>query len=469
MSNLANQVYQLLNTMQPSEKSYVKKTFSSNEKNMSQLFNDINKCDQFEKKAFLKRYKNRPYMKYLSQNCNYLLKSITRSLIDYNGQNLTEINIMNRLSSISLMVKRGMLSDCFQKIDKEIELALTYQYYEYGYKLVKLKERYYKMYLLQDFDYEEHKILANQKKFFIEQLQLIDDLELLCKAMSNKQLSKSQKLDLVKEKFKGFGFGDDEKFKVEISLLSKVNFNYIKYKVSELKDKPQLKYLKQSLIDFDNKSFLKEIYFENYILIVANYFDGLIIAKKFDLFFDLYNKYTLELKSFPKWNTMKTSPLYYIIEYFTFIKACLFSKRCNNAVNKANEYQQIVSKTNKKLAISYISHAVKLNATVFFNNGKISKTLDAIELLNAEKGIKTQYFCKVLQILCHYKLDNLLLVESLVNSLASSLRKHKKAAMLEDFLQLKKCLLRKDCEQLQELKYLPYINVSVLKSKPCIL
>jgi len=463
MSNLANQVHQLLNTMQPAEKSYVKKTFSANEKNMSLLFNDLNKCEQFEKKAFVKRHKKRPYMKYLSQNCNYLLKSITKSLIDYNVQNSTEINIMNRLSSISLMVKKGMFSDCFQKIDKEIELALTYQYYEYGYKLIKLKERYYKIYMLKEPNYKEHHALAIQKKFFIEQLQLIDDIELLSKAMSNKQLSKFQKLDLVKTKFEEFGFCSNEKLKDETALFVKINFNYIKYKVSQLNNKPDLKCLKQSLIDFDNLAFLKEIYFENYILIIANYFEGLIINEKFDLFFELYNKYTSELKSFAKWNTMKTSPLYYVIEYFTFIKACLFSKRCNNAVKKANQYQQIIKESNKALANSYISHAVKLNATVFFNNGNIDKTLDAIDLLKSDKSIKTQYFYKMMQMLCHYKLDNLLLVESLANSLSISLRKHKKCAMLKDFLKLKKCLLHNDCEQLEELKYLPYINVGALK------
>lgn len=464
MSNLAHQVHQLLNTMLPAEKSYVKKTFSANEKNMSQLFDDLNKCVQFERKLFLRRYKNRPYMKYLSQNCNYLLKSITKSLIDYNVQNLTEINIMNRLSSISLLVKKGMFSACFQKIDKEIELALTYQYYEYGYKLIKLKERFYKIYLLQKLDHKEHFALVSQKKFFIKQLQLIDDLELLCTALSNAELSKSQKLNLVKEKFKEFDFLTKDQLPGETPLLVKTNFNYIKYKVSELNGEPELKYLKQNLIEFDNLAFLKAIYFENYTLNIANYFEGLIINEKFDLFFNLYDKYANELKSFAKWDTMQTSPLYYIIEYFFYIKACLFSKNCKHAIDKVNQYQEIINGTNNKAAGSIGLYAVKLNATVFFNNGYFSKALDAIELLQNDKKIKTQYFYRLMQILCHYKLDNQILVHSLINSLTIFLRKHNKKGMLKDFLQLKKCLLQRDCNKFEQLKYLPYVNLNTLKN-----
>jgi len=465
MKSVAYQIHELLNTMNPTEKSYVKKTFSANQKNMSQLFDDLNKCDHFNKKTFIKQYNNRPYIKYLSQNCNYLLKSITKSLIDYNSENLTEINIMSRLSSISLLVKKGMFSACLQKIEKEIELAISYQYFEYGYKLIKLKERFYKIYLLKVFNYEEHIVLAAKKKFFIEQLQLIDELDLLSIALSNESMATIEKIKLVKKKFTELKFCGLEQLPDNMPLKAKISFNYIKYQFSKLEGKPKLKYLKQSLIDFDNLSFLKGIYFENYVKAIANYFKGLLIDKEFDLFFELYEKYIKELKTFSKWKTMRTSPFYYIIKYFAFIEASVFAKCTKKAIKKANRYMQIINKTHNKLKDSFVSHAVYLNATVFFNNGYINETLDAIALLQNDKRIETRYFYKVMQILCHYKLDNMMLVNSLSNSLANCLRKSNKSVMLKEFLNLKKCLLDIDCHKFDNLKFLPYSDLDILKVK----
>lgn len=464
MSSIALQISELLNTLDPAEKSYVKKTFGTNEKYMSQLFNDLNKCAQFDKKTFHNQHKKRSYMKYLTQNCKYLFKRITKSLIDYNTDNLTEINIMARLSTISLLVKKGMFSACLQKIDKEVNLAETFEYYEYGYKLIKLKERFYKFYLIKEFSYEEHKALAEKKQFFIQQLQLIDELELLTAAMENTNLLNEEKLALIKETFTKLDLLTLENLPGTAPLLTKNSFNYILYKISLFKEAPNLEHLKQSLKDFDNKSFLKKIFFETYVGCITRYFEGLISNKQYDLFFNEYEKYMIELKNHTKWKTMKTSPIYYTTKYYFFIRASVEAKQSGNAVKKAVRYQQVITKTNAKLTDSFIMNAVYYNAHVFYNSGYLNETLDAIELLKKHKNIKARYFFKVMQILCHYKLGNIMLVDSLSNSLVACLRKHHKTTRLKDFLKLKKCLLHQDCEKLDELKFLPYLDLNTLKT-----
>lgn len=466
MSNTANQIHELLNTMNPTEKSYVKKTFKTNEKNMSLLFDDLNKCDEFNKNTFLTRNKKRPYMKYLSQNCSYLLKSITKSLIDYNTENLTEINILARLSSISLLVKKGMISACLQKIEREIELAEKYQYYEYGYKLVKLKERFYKIYLLKEFCYSEHVIFSEKKKFFIQQLQLIDELELLSIAMFNIDLPVEEKLNLAKQKFKELNIDDKKELPAAAPLLAKTIFNFIQYKISELQGKPTLKYLKESLIDFDKKEFLKEIYFENYVLCISTYLSGIIANEQFELFFQEYEKYHVDLKGFSKWKTMNTSPVYHIIEYMVFIEACVKSNCTFKAIAKVKAFQQIIFKNKEKLMDSLVFDAISLNSIALFNTGYINETLDAIELLKKDKSIEVQYFYKMLQILCHYKLDNIMLVVSLSSSFANYLRKNNQSDKLKCFLQLKKCLLDNDCNDLHKLEFLPFLDFNTLIKKP---
>jgi len=462
MSNVAYQIYELLNTMDPTEKSYVKKTFSSNEKNMSQLFDDLNKCAQFNKKIFLRRYKTRPYMKYLSQNCNYLLKRITKSLIDYNTENLTEINIMARLSSISLLVKKGMFSACVQKIDKEIELADTHQYYDYGYKLIKLKERFYKIYMMKEFSYARHLALAKKKKFYVHQLQLIDELELLNVAMHCEDLTNSNKIELAQSKFKELKLTDKESI-TQLPLVAKRAFNYTSYKVSQLKGKSQLAYLKQSLIDYNEQPLLKPIYFENYVHCIANYLIGLIIEKNYTLFFIEHEKYLIELKNYPKWKTMKTSPFYHIIKYYLYIVACVQSKNANRAVNKAKKYLVIIKRDCQKLMDYFVYDALSNIALTFFNVGRIDETLNAIDQLKTHKNTEAQYFYRVVQILCHYKLDNVMLVHSLLNALGTYLRKNNKPSLLKDFLKLKKCLLSNNCHSLSKLKFLPHLDLKTLK------
>lgn len=462
MSNVAYQIHELLSTMNPTEKSYVKKTFSTNQKNMALLFDDLNKCTKFDRKTFLTRNKSRPYMKYLSQNCNYLLKNITKSLIDYNTENLTEINMLSRISSISLLIKKGMISASLHKIEREIELAEKYEYYEYGYKLIKLKERFYKIYFLKEFSHTTYIELAVKKKFYIDKLQLMDELDLLRAALLNTSLSIKEKLHLADEKFKELNISQ---VRNGLPLMAKIIYNFIKFKISELKGRPSYGYLKQSLVDFNDKNFLKGIYFESYFKVIANYLSGLINNRQYELFFKEYYKYRKELKGYDKWNSMRTSPFFYIVKYFTFIEASVKSMNATSALKKAKRYQQIITKTHTKLTDSLVSQAVQLNATVFFNTGHINETLDAIELLSKSKRIETQYFYKVMQLLCHYKLGNMMLVESLANSLATCLRKNKKEATLKDFLNLKKYLLNNDCSNLQQLEFLPYLDLNMLKSK----
>lgn len=461
MSNIAFQIHELLSTMNPTEKSYVKKTFNPNEKNMSLLFNDLNKCVQFEKKTFIKRNKNKPYMKYLSQNCNYLLKNITKSLIDYNAENLTEINILARLSSISLLVKKGLFSACVNKIDKEIELAEKHQYFEYGYKLIKLKERFYKIYLIKELNYDHHLAFSRKKKFYIGQLQMIDELDLLSVALYGEELSNADKIQLAKTKFVELSLVHQESIG-KLPLLAKNAYNYIKYKLSQLEGEPELTYLKQSLINYNNKPFLKPIYYENYVLFIANYLVGLIFDQNFDLFFVEYEKYLKELKSYAKWKTMQTSPLYHILEYHLYISSCVESNNAPLAIEKAKQYLKIIKTGSDKLMDYFTQDAISNIALSFFNTGHFDEALKAIELLKDYKTVETQYFYKVMQVLCHYKLDNLMLVNSLSNSLATSLRKKNKQAMLKDFLNLKSYLLNNEYNKLKQVEFIPHLDLNTL-------
>jgi len=462
MSNLAFQIHELLNTMNPTEKSYVKKTFNPNEKNMSLLFNDLNKCAQFEKKAFIKQNKNKPYMKYLSQNCNYLLKNITKSLIDYNTENLTEINILTRLSSISLLVKKGLFSACVNKINKEIELAEKHQYFEYGYKLIKLKERFYKIYLVKELNYHHHLAFAQKKKFYISQLQMIDELDLLSVALYGEELSNADKIQLVKTKFVELSLVHKKNID-KLPLLAKNAYNYVKYKLSQLKDEPELTYLKQSLINYNNTPFLKPIYYENYVLCITNYLVGLIFDQNFDLFFTEYEKYLKELKNYAKWKTMQTSPFYHILEYHLYISSCIKSKNAPLAIEKARQYLKIIKAGHDKLMDLFLQDTISNIVLSFFNTGHFDEALDAIELLKKYKTLETQYFYKVMQVLCNYKLDNLMLVNSLSNSLTTCLRKNNKQVMLKDFLNLKNHLLNNNYDIPKQVEFIPHLDLNILK------
>ena len=457
MSIIAYQIHELLSTLDPTEKSYVKKTFSANEKNMSQLFDDLNKFEQFDKKSFLKRYNKRSYMKYLSQNCNYLFKRITKSLIDYNTENLTEINIMSRLSFISLMVKKGMFSSCLQKIDKEIELTETFEYYEYGYKLIKLKERFYKIYLIKEFSYQEYRALAEKKKLYIQQLQFIDELDLLRVTVSSNELENLEKVKLVQSKFAELNLNTEQQI-CQLPLLAKQAYNYINYKVSQFEGKPNLTYLERSLSYYNEKAFLKPIYYENYLLCISNYLIGLIVERNFNLFFDEHEKYVKELKSYAKWKTMKTSPFYHIIEYYLFIVSCIKSNKVDAAVKKAKQYLLIIKQNFNKLTSYFKYDAISNIAMAFFNAGYMDKTLDALELLKEHVSIETQYFYRIMQIVCHYKLNNILLVDSLSISFANYLRKHNETARLRDFLTLKQHLLDINSNDPPKFAYLPYLK-----------
>lgn len=103
--------FNLLKALNVAEKSYVKKQISSSGLHLMQLFDDLNKCDFYQKQTFIERYPDKKYIKNLSQNKIYVGKKIVEALITYRSKSVYNIDIHNQINEALILIEKNFTSE----------------------------------------------------------------------------------------------------------------------------------------------------------------------------------------------------------------------------------------------------------------------------------------------------------------------------------------------------------------------
>lgn len=101
--------FDLIKTLNSSEKTYIKKQIGTSGKHMLQLFSDLSKCDLYNKETFIKNNKGKSYIQNLSQNQTYLQKKIIEELINYRSKTVFEIEMYNKINEILVLIDKNFI------------------------------------------------------------------------------------------------------------------------------------------------------------------------------------------------------------------------------------------------------------------------------------------------------------------------------------------------------------------------
>lgn len=84
-----------------------------------ELFNILQKLNEFDEDLFKKRLKENNYSsKFISSDMNYLKKIILKSLNEFHSEKTIDIKIKNQLVSIEILFYKGLYEECLHLINK---------------------------------------------------------------------------------------------------------------------------------------------------------------------------------------------------------------------------------------------------------------------------------------------------------------------------------------------------------------
>jgi len=167
-------VFDLIKTLKPVEKSYIKKQFQKNDKNLKQLFEDLDKLDVFNKVAFAEKNRDKSYITHLTRNKNYLRKKILVGLVHYNSNSIPQINQRQKLNTINVLINKGLFNQALKLLKLVLQENEQIENYTQCYEICSLIINLYINYMNCDSCNQSIKSFRQKKHFYIEQLSSIE-------------------------------------------------------------------------------------------------------------------------------------------------------------------------------------------------------------------------------------------------------------------------------------------------------
>ena len=118
---MSKDLYELIRSMNRSEKGYFKKSGSlhgSNGKSAyTKLFNTIDSMSVYDESELKKKIASEPYAAYLPRAKNYLRSQIMRALRSYHSDISVDGQLKGDLKEIEILYSRGLFKQCNKKTE----------------------------------------------------------------------------------------------------------------------------------------------------------------------------------------------------------------------------------------------------------------------------------------------------------------------------------------------------------------
>lgn len=171
----SDDLFRLIKSLKQSEKRYFK-IFSSThvkggQNNYVKLFEAIDRQDEYDEAAILKKFKKEKFVKQFSVTKNYLYNFILKSLRSYYSGKSIETKINEDLDSVKILNHRGFYKRALKILKKTKQLAWEYEKY---YQLLPILEWEYGIFSV---FYSNDKIQEYKKKYLVERAYVFEVIE----------------------------------------------------------------------------------------------------------------------------------------------------------------------------------------------------------------------------------------------------------------------------------------------------
>jgi len=448
-------IFDLVKTLEPTEKAYIKKQFSANEKNLKQLFDDLNKTEVYNTEKFKVKHKSKTYINHLSQNNTYLRKKIINSLIQYNAKSIPEINQRHDLNVINVLIHKGLLDQAVKLIQQGLRKNEQLEQYMICYELCSLITNLSVDSVGYILPKNTLTAFKQKRRFYIKQLSLIEKFAEFTD-IHHAQLSNEQKVVALKEKLIKLNLNNIEDLPEDYPFFTKRMFFFTKNEIAELQNNSQatLHLLEKCVnLHFERPHFLQNDY-TPFLTDSLNFLNYLNLNSLFIKFFEIHKKVIDKIEEINNGSKFKNDFItsYYVIKYYLYQLACNKSEQYQKAFSFSNEYFRFV-KNQKNLSDQFLAASRVAIAAANLNVQRFEETIDIINPIQNSKFYEYQYELRLIQIIAHYRLGNDLVLDSLFTSFIYYLKKQEKPEQAKAIRTLKKCIGTQNFDALQSVEF----------------
>lgn len=435
----SNELFELIKSLTKSEKRFFKlqSSLQSGDKNYVQLFDLIDKMDEYNEDVVKETFKGEKFIKHLPSEKNHLYKLILKSLRSYYGETSISSILKQEIKNIEILYNKSLFNECNKFLERAKKMALKYEKYYYLFELINWEKTLLEE-SFEDGQFKDLNKMIAEEKDVLERLTNLADYHVLY-----------SKINYV---FRSGGYVRTEENKSIVDEI--VNHPLIKGKNTALsKRAATICYYTQGFCNMANgdyqtalqkfervieildiESHLKADLSHRYIRALSNMTTCLIALGRFDDArititrisncsdqegFDTSDVQTLIFKN----TSMAKLELYHTSGDF------------ENAITEAEQIMQSMmeyeGKINKENELTFFHHF----AFIYFGAGQYSKALYWInKVLNDNENELRQdlySYARLFNLAIHYELGNFDLLEYTIKSTSRYLQKKMRAFPIE--------------------------------------
>jgi len=418
--------FNLLKALNITEKAYVKKQISSGSLHLVQLFNDLNKCDFYQKKTFIEQHPDKKYIKNLSQNKIYLGKKIIEALISYRSKSVYNIEIHNQINEALILIEKKFYKRAKKIIDRSFQKALYFEDYAKCYFLIDLIFEAINNHIYFGLSKEEINAYRTKRRFHLIQINRIDAFDAFNEIYYN--IPESEQLPVYEKKIKDLGLLNSNELPKEYPFKAKRIFYFTKAHIAWLtkKQNEYIAFSKKMIHQYISNAQFISHHFTSFLGDATNFLNSLIEVKDFQTFFVEYQKIIDLLKIHQKNAFCIDNSLIYVIRYYFPQGAYNEARYLKESLKFSNDYAVFLEKHKYKLSDHFKAVSSIEIALANLYNHCYTKALQHLDAALSAKNYATQYTARIIQILAHHLSGDDLLLEHLFRSFLNYLKSVKK-------------------------------------------
>lgn len=432
--------YDLIRTLSPPEKTYVKKTIgSSSSKYLGLLFDDLCKYDFFQKEKFIEDNRDKPYIDNLCQNKNYLSKKIIEALISYRSKAVLEIEINEKINEALILLEKKFYKRAKKIIDGCLEKALSIEDYLTCCSLIDIIFRtvhtglYFR---LSDCEINRYR---TARDLYLTQLNRINKFtglgnDLICQSNS------IEKINAFQTKLKELGLTNKMDLPEDYPFVAKRIFYISKaYCERELGNKCLSISLMGKLIDLYKKDELfLALNFSSFLKDSTMYLGNMNCAHDYDNFFKAQFEILRFIKKIKPIRHHTNNTYIYYIKYLYPQSVLNNSRHFTKSIQLALKHKKFIDSKKNKLSSFYRAISSLEITLAYLYNHEYEQALTHLEPAFDSKDYIIQYGSRILKILIHHTLKDDFLLDSLFQSFTHYLKTVNKKDQIPSINKLKK-------------------------------
>jgi len=436
----STELFELIKSLSKSEKRFFKLSSSlqSGEKNYLKIFDAIDKQKDYDEEAIKKQFAKETFIKHFPSEKNHLYKLILKSLRAYHSDNSISSQLKQEIKNIEILYKKALFKECNKFLTRAKKIALQNEKFYYLFELISWeKQLLEEAYEAGEFD-KDLDALIQEEQEVIEKLRNLAEYHIL--------------YSRVNYVFRSGGYARNEEQKHTVDEIAE---NYlikgkntalstraatICYYIKGLCDSTRLDY-ESSFIHFlrvkeilDNNPLIRKDLSKRYVRTLSNLLFCYIDSQNYDKSFELIEKMRVIHKT-PGFNTtdvkVQIFTSSYIAQLLIYDQMGEYEKGLAIVDDIVNGIEEYGAKINKEQEVVFYYNL----AYTYFGAGQYNKALFWINKVmndNEQELRQDIYsFARLFNLVIHFELGNLDLLEYIIKSTMRYLSKRQKTYQTE--------------------------------------